>query len=108
MTTNMTMGISAKSGEMTGTMLGLRIKVCRLSNSERGFPWIRWIAENSATGLTEDNVLDYFAKSSWYDNQCLTERFKMTGYTDKVCSLWHLDFVIAPHTLIYSARYRRC
>ena len=37
----------------------------------------RWLAENVATGLTEGNVLDYFALSEWYDKSCLTGMFHM-------------------------------
>jgi hypothetical protein len=32
----------------------------------------RWLKENEGTGLTEANVLDYFALSEWYDKTCLT------------------------------------
>jgi len=60
----------------------------------------RWLAQNASTGLTEANVLDYFALSEWYDKTCLTGQLKMHSHALGGMMDWsRISLPAFPHTL---------
>jgi hypothetical protein len=73
--------------------------LCRQTKCEWNIN-IRWLRENA--GLTEENVLDYFALSEWFDKTCLTGQFMMNkkhlgGHIDRLNTITILELYDIRH-----------